>query len=62
MLVRNARPCQAHLERICDFLLVGEGIWWRRCQNGDIEFLDAEGNPETSPHGPTVHHFLSQQL
>ena len=62
MLVRNARPWQAHLERICDFLLVGEGIWWRRCQNGDIEFLDAKGNPETSPHGPTVHHFRSSNF
>ena len=60
MLVRNARPWQAHLGRICDFLLVGEGIWWR-CQNGDIKFLDAKENPETS-RGPTVHHFRSSNF
>jgi hypothetical protein len=27
MLVSNFRPWQAHFERICDFLLAGEGIW-----------------------------------
>ena len=37
MLTRNYSPWQAHLERICDFLLAGEGIWWRTCNDGDIE-------------------------
>jgi hypothetical protein len=57
MLVSNFRPWQAHLERICDFLKAGEGIWWRTCNNGDIEFFYAKENPEAVPQGPTVHHF-----
>ncbi|CAB4035866.1 Hypothetical predicted protein [Paramuricea clavata] len=53
MLTRNPRFWQAHLERICDFLLAGDGIWWRTCTNGDIEFFDAKGNPDAVPQGPT---------
>ncbi len=62
MLAKNYRPWQAHLERICDFLLAGEGIWWRTCNNGDIEFFDAKGNSEAVPKGPTLHHFRSSNF
>ena len=62
MLVSNFRPWQTHLERICDFLLAGEGIWWRTCNNGDIEYFDAKGNHEAVPQGPTLHHFRSSNF
>ena len=62
MLVNNYRPWQSHLERICDFLLAGEGIWWRTCENGDIEFFYAKGNHEAVPQGPTLHHFRSSNF
>ena len=62
MLIRNRKVWQAHLERTCDFLLAGEGIWWRTCTNGDIEFFYAKENPEAVPQGPTLHHFRSSNF
>ena len=62
MLTRNSRVWQAHLERISDFLLAGGGIWWRTCRNGDIEFFDAEQNPEAVSKGPKLHHFRSSNF
>ena len=62
MLTRNPRVWQAHLERISDFLLAGGGIWWRKCNNGDIEFFYAKGNPEAVPEGPKLHHFRSSNF
>ncbi len=62
MLAKNYRPWQAHLKQICDFLLAGEGIWWRTCNNGDIHFFDAKGNPQAVPEGPTLHHFCSSNF
>ena len=38
------RDYQAHLERISDFLLVGEGVWWHREEDtGDFVFHDGDG-------------------
>ena len=52
---------QAHLERISDFLLPGEGVWWTQDENF-VEFLDACGEAEFRGEGPTLHHFRSSNL
>ena len=62
MLVDHPSFWQAHLERISDFLLVGKGIWWNECENGDIQFFDAKGNPESLEAGPLLHHFRSSSF
>ncbi|CAB4005601.1 Hypothetical predicted protein [Paramuricea clavata] len=40
-LVKHSKSWQAHLENISDYLLHGEGIWWKKTENGSIEFFDA---------------------
>ena len=50
---------QAHLERISDYLLPGEGIWWKRKMDGSIEFFDGETSPFSNSQGPLLHHFRS---
>ncbi|KAI8511914.1 AP-5 complex subunit zeta-1 [Branchiostoma belcheri] len=47
---------QPHLERIADFLVQGEGVWWKRTEDG-ILFLDAPGSNHIPE--PPVHHFRS---
>ena len=49
---------QAHLERICDFLLPGHGIWWKHTATG-IEFLDGPGEKNGHPEGPSLQHYRS---
>ena len=49
---------QAHLERIADFLVFGEGVWWTKTAIG-IEFFDYVDVPEVHPR---VHHFRSSSL
>ena len=55
-------PCeyQVHLERISDFLLCGEGVWWRHNLSG-VEFLDGPQERQTN-NGPPLHHFCSHTL
>ncbi|EDO30338.1 predicted protein [Nematostella vectensis] len=36
-ILRHPNDYQAHLERISDFLLCGEGVWWRQVASG-VEF------------------------
>ena len=62
MLGNHPSYWQAHLERISDFLLVGKGVWWNECDNGDIHFFDAKGNPESLEKGPLLHHFRSSSF
>ena len=52
---------QAHLERISDFVLCGEGVWWTKDENGGT-FHDSPGEPEHRPEGPALHHFRSWTL
>jgi len=52
---------QAHFQRIADFLLPGENIWWRWIDD-DIEFLDGPSEAEYRDEGPTLHHFRSTTL
>ena len=55
-------PCeyQAHLERISDFLLCGEGVWWKHILSG-VEFLDGPQERQAN-NGQRLHHFRSHTL
>ena len=58
----NAGNWQSHLERISDFLLLGEGVWWQKNEFG-IEFFDCHNQAEKSePLNPKVHHFRSSNI
>ena len=59
LIEKHVRSWQAHLERISDFLLSGQGGWWLEQENGDVEFLDGEEAATTHPQGPLLHHFCS---
>ncbi len=52
---------QAHLERIADFLVQGEGIWWRQHPTG-MEFLDGPQEASSKVEGPSLHSFRSSSL
>jgi hypothetical protein len=54
------REWQAHLQEISDFLLEGEGVWWRK-DDDEVEFHDVSGIPGPSS-GPQLHHFRSSNL
>ena len=57
---KYSRWWQAHLERISDFLLPGEGVWWVYHEtSGQVEFFDSEAEQETRNEGPSLHHFRS---
>ena len=64
VLLKYPYAYQAHLERISDFLLCGEGAWWRNTVSG-IEFIDVN-TPDEDPRGaetvPLLHHFRSHTL
>ena len=53
-----SREWQAHLERIPDFLLYGEDVWWKQ-DTKDITFLDSHEEPNHRMEGPALHHFRS---
>ena len=64
ILLKYPYAYQAHLERISDFLLCGEGAWWRHTVSG-IEFFDVN-TPDEDSRGaetlPPLHHFHSHTL
>lgn len=59
MIKKFEREWQAHLQEISDFLLEGEGVWWRK-ENDAVEFQDISGFPPGGS-GPQVH-FRSRHL
>ena len=42
-LKKHSHSWQGHLEKIADFLVVGEGVWWTRDSEGSIQFFDGIG-------------------
>ena len=52
---------QAHLERICEFLLPGHGVWWKYTATG-IEFLDGPGEENKHYEGPSLQHYRSCKM
>ena len=49
---------QAHLERICKYLVKGQGVWWDKT----VLFLDGESNPDYHTEGPQLKHYRSSSL
>ena len=60
-IVRYPREYQGHLQGISDFLLCGEGDWWKHVVAG-VEFLDGMDHLSFRPQGPSLHHFRSSNL
>ena len=64
IILKYTSAYQAHLERISDFLLCGEGVWWRHIVSG-VEFFDVSV-PSEAQRGattlPPLHHFRSYSL
>ena len=64
VIIKYPSAYQAHMERVSDFLLCGEGIWWRHIAKG-VEFFDVTSQSETHPEAdtlPPLHHFRSHTL
>ena len=54
-------PVSARLERICsDFLLPGEGVWWKYVAQG-VEFLDGEDEEMNTRKEPKLMHYRRGQ-
>ena len=58
---KNVADWQSHLERISDFLVFGENVWWQKTEFG-IEFFDFENCPIDINKNPRVHHFRSSNV
>lgn len=61
ILKKRSSLVQAHMERIADFLVMGEGIWWKFDGDGVI-FADGPDDPTHHLEGPSLHHFRSSNL
>ena len=64
MILKYPHAYQAHLEKIADFLLCGEGTWWRHVLSG-VEFFYVSRPVEAQPGAdplPTLHHFRNHTL
>lgn len=57
---KKPRDWQAHLERISDFLLEGEGAWWKKTEFG-VEFNDYS-KLNNLPSQPRLQHFRSSKI
>ena len=60
-ITRHAPQYQAHLERISDYLLPGEGTWWKQSTDG-VEFLDGQVENNVSDKGPKLMHFRTTSM
>ena len=58
----NELEVQHHLQRVADYLLPGQGVWWSHSADGSVRFHDSIGNPETRPEGPKVAHFRNSSV
>ena len=61
LMVQFEAQYQAHLERISDFLLPGEGVWWKHVAQG-VEFLDGEDEEMNTRIEPKLMHYRGQSL
>ena len=61
MIKKHSREWQAHFQQISDYIVEGEGVWWRK-QNEMVEFYDEAKHPTQQEVGPLLHHFRSSNL
>ena len=59
---KNQTLWQAHLERLGDYLLLGQGVWWEKTPNGYKFFDVTEDGMPAILLGPPLHHFRSTSL
>ena len=52
---------QSHLQRISDFLIFGENMWWEKNDFG-VEFFDVPDNQPKLVYHPKIHHFRSSNI
>jgi len=60
-LMKHSRIWQAHLQKISDYLIVGE-VWWKWNEDGSIEFFDSETEPTSRHCGPHLYPFRSHSI
>lgn len=60
-LQKYAKDWEVHLKLIADFLMPGEGVWWRDIGDG-IEFFDGTEEQNFREEGPRMHHFRSSTI
>ncbi|KAL9977623.1 hypothetical protein ACROYT_G015049 [Oculina patagonica] len=61
VILKYPQAYQTNLEKISDYLLCGEDIWWRHIVAG-VEFLDGPDENRSNDKGPPLHHFRSYTL
>ena len=57
----NSADWLSHLERISDFLIFGQNIWWEKNEFG-FEFFDFDKIPQNIDLHPKVHHFRPSNI
>ncbi|KAK3737282.1 hypothetical protein QZH41_019809 [Actinostola sp. cb2023] len=60
-LTKSSRIWQAHLQKISDYLEVGE-VWWHWNDDGSVEFLDSPSEDECRRCGPHLYPFRSHTI
>ena len=43
IIKKYAYECQAHFERIINYLILGEGVWWFKDNSKNVVFYDKRG-------------------
>ena len=61
MIKKYSRNWQGHLQHIADYLVNGEGVWWRKHQSA-VEFHNIDHHPSAKEAKPQLHHFPSSTL
>ena len=59
--IQRSHHFKAHLEKIADFLLPGQGVWWD-WKGKDLVFFDGRDSPSWREEGPWLAHFRSTNL
>ena len=59
--VTHTSSWQSHLDRISRYLVLGEGVWWTRSDDG-YKFYDADNDPNFHDEGPPVRYCRSTSI
>ena len=63
MTHREQKCFQAHLERLSDYLMCGEKVWWHYDdENEEIVFHDGSEEPSIRSEGPELMSFVNFQM
>ena len=58
----SGRLLQSHLERISDYMLCGENVWWHVENERELVFHDGDDQPGSNTKGPVLKDFSSDTL